>query len=112
MKIGIDISQIAFKGTGVGNYLANLVEEMVKTDRKNEYVLFYSSMRRPLDREFERKVNRPNAKIKKFRFPPLFLDIMWNRLHVVPVEALIGKTDVFISSDWAEPPALKAKKAT
>lgn len=33
-------------------------------------------------------------------------------MHVFPVEKLIGKIDLFISSDWVEPPTESAKKAT
>ena len=36
MKIGIDISQLAYEKTGVANYLKNLVHEMIKQDSKNE----------------------------------------------------------------------------
>ena len=43
MRIGIDISQLAYSGTGVANYLENLVSELLKIDTKNEYVLFFSS---------------------------------------------------------------------
>ena len=52
-----------------------------------------------------------NLSIKKFRFPPIILDFLWNRLHVLPIEWLIGDVDIFITSDWTEPPS-KAKKAT
>ena len=40
------------------------------------------------------------------------LDLLWNKLHVLPIEWLIGDVDVFITSDWTEPPTKKAKKAT
>jgi len=42
MKIGIDISQLAFENTGVSNYLSDLVQNLVKIDTKNEYILFFS----------------------------------------------------------------------
>ena len=37
---------------------------------------------------------------------------MWNKLHILPIEWLIGDVDVFITSDWTEPPTIRAKKAT
>ena len=46
MKIGIDISQLAYPETGVANYLENLVENLVQVDSENEYILFYSSLRK------------------------------------------------------------------
>ena len=33
-------------------------------------------------------------------------------MHIFPIEWLIGNVDVFITSDWTEPPAMKAKKVT
>jgi glycosyltransferase involved in cell wall biosynthesis len=108
MKIGIDISQTAYENTGVASYLGNLIKNLVKIDTKNEYILFYSSLRR----NFHPATGGPNVSIKKFKIPPSLLDLLWNKLHVFPIEWFIGDVDVFISSDWTEPPALKAKKVT
>lgn len=97
MKIGIDISQSVYEGTGVGNYTKNLVENLLAIDKSNEYVLFGSSLRR------RQKGFWP--------FPPTLLDLFWNQWHVLPIEKLIGKIDVFHTSDWTQPPA-QAKKVT
>lgn len=109
MKIGIDISQLAFEQKGVSNHLLFLVDRMVRLDTKNEYVLFYSSLRKPLPHSFE---TQKHVTVKTFMFPPTFLDFLWNRLHIVPIEYFIGDVDVFITSDWTEPPTKRAKKAT
>lgn len=111
MKIGIDISQTAYPATGVANYLKNLVKKLLEIDQKNEYVLFFSSLRKKWQMA-NLKCQNQNVKLKTFRFPPTLLDILWNRLHICPIEWLIGDVDVFITSDWTEPPAKKAKKAT
>jgi len=103
MKIGIDISQIVYQGTGVANYTKNLVEKLLKIDKKNEYVLFFSSLRR-------KPPKLPN--LRAFKIPPTLLDILWNRLHICPIEWFIGEVDVFFSSDWTQPPTVKAKKVT
>jgi len=42
----------------------------------------------------------------------MLLDFLWNKLHIVPIEWLIGDIDVFITSDWTEPPTKKGKRAT
>ena len=97
MKVGIDISQIVYEGTGVGNYTKNLIEWLPKVDPRNNYIFFGSSLRR------RQKGFWP--------IPPTLLDILWNRLHIFPVENFIGKIDVFHSSDWTQPPT-KAKKVT
>lgn len=112
MRIGIDVSQVVYSSTGVANYLANLVENLLKTDTENEYVLFFSSLRRDLDLSIFNVQESPRVNVKAFKFPPLLLDYLWNRLHILPIEWLIGDVDVFITSDWTEPPTKKAKKAT
>ena len=40
------------------------------------------------------------------------LDTVWNKLHIFPIENILGDLDVFISSDWTQPPTKKAKKVT
>lgn len=112
MKIGIDISQLAYERTGVANYLKCLVEQLVAIDKENEYILFFSSMRKNFQFSMFNFQSNSNISIKQFKFPPIFLDFIWNKLHVLPIENLIGDVDVFITSDWTEPPAKKAKKIT
>lgn len=116
MKIGIDISQMAYEG-GVSNYLENLVLKLLEIDQNNEYVLFYSSLRRKIpDSKFQilnkYKILNTKYKIKTFKLPPVFLDFLWNKIHVAPIEWFVGDVDWFITSDWTEPPTKKAKKAT
>ncbi len=118
MRIGIDISQTAYENTGVGNYLKNLVEGLISLDRNNEYVFFFSSLRRKFPIKSQSSTFRQgfagqaNFRVKTFRYPPVFLDLLWNRLHIIPIEWFIGDVDVFITSDWTEPPSNKAKKIT
>ena len=109
MKIGIDVSQLAFSNTGVANYLKNLLENLLEVDTKNQYILFFSSLRRTMP---ELNIRNENVTIKKFKFPPTLLNILWNNLHIMPIENFIGDIDIFISSDWVEPPTKKAKKVT
>jgi glycosyltransferase involved in cell wall biosynthesis len=114
MKIGIDISQTAYEGTGVANYVKNLVENLLAIDDKNKYILFESSLRQSSKyKVFSIKYkHKRNVSFKIFPFPPTLLDFLWNRLHILPIEWFIGDVDVFISSDWTQPPTAKAKKAT
>ena len=110
MKIGIDISQLAYEKTGVATYVEKLVGALIQKDQTNEYILFFSSMRGLLPNfEFSKA---KNVTIKCFKFPPSFLDIIWNRLHIMPIESLIGDIDIFITSDWTEPPTKSAQKMT
>lgn len=111
MKIGIDISQLAYANTGVANYLSHLVSEMVK-NKNHKYVLFFSSLRGEVPSEIQALSKESNVVVKRLRIPPKVLSHMWNKMHVIPVETFIGNVDMFISSDWTEPPVKKAQKAT
>jgi hypothetical protein len=111
MRIGIDISQIAHEGTGVGTYVRKLVGELVKQDKANTYVLFGASLRqRQKFISYYRSLgcDRKQVSLKTVPIPPMFLDILWNILHIVPVERFIGPVDVFWSSDWTQPPLISA----
>jgi hypothetical protein len=112
MKIGIDISQLAYPETGVANYLGSLVQHLIEIDKENQYVLFFSSLRKNFQFSIFNFQSNPNVTIKMFKFPPTLLDLLWNKLHILPIENLIGDVDVFITSDWTEPPTKKAKKVT
>ena len=112
MKIGIDISQLAYERTGVANYLTQLLLHLFAIEQKTEYILFYSSLRKPLNPEVTKTLkNHPNVTIKTFKIPPAILEYIWNRFHKIPIETFIGNVDIFISSDWTQPPT-KAKNIT
>lgn len=110
MKIAIDISQIVYEGTGVARYVANMVESILKYDKKNDYVFFFSSLRDKLNKEIENAIINKHV-LKKYPFPPTMLDFFWNRLHIFSIDTFIGNVDVLITSDWTEPPS-RIKKIT
>lgn len=108
MIIGIDISSIPY-GTGVSNYTLNLVRHLVKIDPTNKYKLLYYSLRQPLPAEIRQLAEKSNVTIYHYRFPPRLVELIWNQLHIFPLELFIGKCDVFHTWDWTQPPAFKAK---
>ena len=110
--IGIDISQLAYESTGVANYLENLVINLIEQDEKNEYVLFFSSLRGKVSKKIALLSAKQNVRIKTFRFPPYALNFLWNHVHTLPIDTLIGKVDFFLTSDWTEPPLRSGIKAT
>jgi len=115
MRIGIDISQIVYEETGVGNYVRKLVKTLLFLDSANEYVLFGASLRmRSVFEAYYRSLGCDITKVKLrvIPIPPTLLDILWNRLHVIPVEWFIGHVDVFWSSDWTQPPLAQAHGIT
>lgn len=111
MRIGIDISQVVYEGTGVGRYVERLVASLISLDDKNEYVLFGSSLRQRkkiFDYFREISKNRKNVKLAILPFPPTLVEFVWNKLHIFPIEWILGSLDVFWSSDWTQPPLNKA----
>lgn len=114
MKIAIDISQIAYEGTGVAEYTREMVRSLLEIDKENEYILFGISFRRRkiLQSHFNSvKYLSDKVSLKLFPIPQTVGNFLWNRLHIVNIEKLIGKVDIFHSSDWIQPPTL-AKKVT
>ena len=113
MKIGIDISQVAYEGTGVATYTRSLVENIVRLGKSDDFVLFASSFRgRQPVAEFVKSLPAKNIKKKFSYLPPKLLEFLWNGIHVLSVESLTGSLDVFHSSDWLEPPTRSAKRVT
>ena len=115
MKIGIDVSQIVY-GTGSSKYTENLVSTLLKIDHTNQYVLFGSALRQKKKlKEFKRNLQEyKNVEFKFYSFPPRVFEVIWNALHILPVDKFIGKVDIFHSSDWLQPPirSSKTKKIT
>ena len=105
MKIAIDVSQIVY-GTGVSQYTIELVKNLLRIDKENEYILFAGAFRRKSD------ILKIFPQTKVFPIPPVLMNIVWNRFHTLPIEKLIGKVDVIHTSDWAEPPSSTFKVTT
>lgn len=106
MTIGIDVTTLVYQGSGVANYTYNLVYNLLIQDKKNEYRLFFSSLRRPKKFNQLDEFKDLGAKIYEYRLPPKIFNFLWGKYHLVPVEWLIGKTDIFFSSDVLRPPLM------
>lgn len=111
MIIGIDVSSVPY-GTGVSNYTQNLVRNLVKIDKENQYKLFFTSRKLSLPKEILELEKNKNVKIYKYHYPLNLLELFWNVLRIFPIESFIGKCDIFHTSDWTQPPTLKAKTLT
>src|SRR3989339_1853869 len=110
MKIGIDITMLVYTGSGVANYTFNLVKNLLKIDKENEYRLFYSSFRRPKNFSQLEELKKLGAKIYDLPIPTRVLKSFWNQFYIIPVEWCIGKVDIYHSSDFLRPPLLKGTK--
>jgi hypothetical protein len=89
-----------------------MVREMVRQGTGHRFVLFGASLRkRYVFEEFARSLG-PNVRSVTVPIPPTLLEPLWNTLHILPIEWLIGSVDVFWSSDWTQPPLARAKGIT
>src|SRR6185369_12643445 len=111
MRIGIDISQTIF-GTGVSVYTKNLVKGLMSIDNQNQYILYGGSLRRFSELQSVSTSFKGNSVSKIYPYPPFLADLIWNKLHVFPIEKLIGHIDVLHTSDWTEPPTTAFKVTT
>lgn len=115
MRIGIDISQVVYRNTGVARYVRQMVRELIALPSEHEYVLVATAFRRKQDIEaFYDEIKRIDSAVRLviIPVPPKIAHIIWNVLHVAPVEWFTGRLDVFWSSDWTQPPLLHAKGVT
>jgi len=111
MNIGIDISQVVYEGTGVGRFTRGLIETILQFDKDNKWTFFFSSFRGKMNEDILKKIGLSPHKFVRLPFSPPMLSFLWNTLHIVPIETFTGPLDVFICSDWTEPPA-SCRKAT
>lgn len=110
MKIGIDISQIVYSGTGVARFTNDLTSAILDYDNKNQWVFFFSSLRQDLDPSLKEKILAKKHELITWKLPPTVLSYLWNDLH--NMFRFDIKPDWFITSDWTEPNILGIKKTT
>lgn len=110
MKIGIDITQLNYVGTGVANYTYQLVRHLLQQDKKNEYKLFFSSFRQPNNFYYLDDLKKLGAKIYRYRFPTCLLRVWWEKRNFFPIDWFTGRCDVFFFSDFLRPPVDKKTK--
>lgn len=113
MKVGIDISQVAYEGTGSARYVVELVRAMVSIPTELQFSLFGSALRKNRSiTEFLLTLSANNFDSKIYRFPPKFFEILWNKLHFVDFELFAGEVDIYHSSDWTQAPSKSTKVTT
>lgn len=114
MKIAIDISQICYEGTGVATYTYLLVKNLLKNDSVNDYILVGNSFRQFSKLEgFYNSCRKINSRVSSrfFRIPQTVANLFGNKFHYPDMSLLIGKVDIYHSSDWIEP-MVSSKKIT
>lgn len=89
MKISIDLRSLS-SGTlsGVENYTLNLLENMLRLDKRNQYLLFYNS----LAKKSLPDIHYVNSEIKYSRYPNRFLNAAL-KFNFLKMEKLVGEFD-------------------
>ena len=86
MRIAIDIQSTLGNKTGIGYYTDNLVEQLLKLDKQNEYFLF----------------NCGGGDLRTHK------RVLWEQFHI-PVKSFLDKIDLLHSPGFS-PPVLKPRK--
>ncbi len=109
LRIGMDVSSLLNHGPdiGAGRYIVNLIENLLKIDKKNTYILTgrytstdYLESVYKLKRDFNGRVE-----LKLFNTSRKKLDL-WNRFKFPPLELAGFKADILHCPDYLIPPAL------
>lgn len=102
MKIGIDVSQMVYRGHGVGRYVEDLSRALLM--RQDHDYIFYAGALRQRAYLTMRSKNKPwsRATWRMPLIPPRLARFVWNYTKI-PIERVVGKVDIFHTSDWTEP---------
>ena len=88
MRIGVDIRPFLSRETGVGTWLRNLLFELARLDRANEYCLFSASWKERFAPE--RVPPFARARLRDVRLPVRAVNALWSRLSWPPFESFFG----------------------
>lgn len=105
MKIAIDVSQMCYEGTGVARYVYGLTQALLNLDTPHQFVLYAGALRQ---RDFFEKLKTQSPWDKaEWHILPIPPKVAGLALSTLPIhiESLVGKVDLFHSSDWVEPRA-------
>lgn len=95
MRIGIDARCLEEKEiSGVGEYVLEVIKNLLKIDKENEYIIFSNSYKK-ISRNFDYFIEYPNITIKRFRYPNKILNFFLWYFGYPKINRLIGDADVF-----------------
>lgn len=103
MKIGIDVSQMCYEGSGVARYVYGLTQSLLNLGSDHQFVLYAGTLRQ---KDFFEKLKTRSpwdkAEWHILPIPPKSAGLVLGSLPL-NIELLIGHVDLFHSSDWVEP---------
>ncbi len=109
MRVGLDATPLLGPRTGVGRYVAGLVEAMTELPggEPDEIVLVPFTWRGTADLALVAPAAR-QVRRRRRRLPMRLLQAAWAALPFPPVEWLAGQVDVFHATNFVAPPARRA----
>jgi len=102
MKIAIDATRAVTERAGIGRITYQLIENLLKTDHKNQYLLFFSYFRKSLEKEkLIQKFKKPNVEIKTYRIPGALKEKIW-AWKIPWFNRTLGKSEVLLAPSFLE----------
>lgn len=94
MKIGVDLRCLmGGRSSGVEEFALQLVNNLLKSDKKNEYILFFNSFG-PIAFALSRLESGPNVKIIRTKWPNKLLNLLLWYFGWPNVDRLMGNPDL------------------
>lgn len=117
MNIGIDISQIAYPGSGVARFTGGLLTQILSTPEEHTWHLYFYSLRAGIDPDLKEKIaKKTNVTLHTFLLPQSILSFATYQARSVFSWMLtslpsLRNLDWFVTSDWLELP-IRTRRAT
>ena len=102
MRIGVMLRNVGEKG-GVGLYTRNILKNLLKIDKDNQYVLFYQGKKRKTSFS-----GYSNVEEQWINVP---YKMLWDQIFI-PFSALKSRIDLLFSPKWTVPLVLPCKTVT
>lgn len=108
MRLGIDFTSASRERAGIGRYARELIRALSRIDQTNQYVLFVP---RDAHADLLCFAWSKNFSIVRAPLTERYLAALWHRARIpLPIEAFIGKVDIFYSPDFLLPPTFAKRK--
>lgn len=98
MKIGIDVTCLSMPKTGIGQYQYNLVNSLLKIDKKNEYHPYAFNLRD------NSKYHSLNFKVHAHKIPQRLITAWWMGIRWPHLEHITDNCDIYQISEICQQP--------
>ncbi|WP_111766346.1 glycosyltransferase family 4 protein [Nakamurella deserti] len=98
MRVAVDVNPLAGPRTGIGTYLAQLLDEIPRVPDPPELIGLQLSLR-------ARTLRLPGVAVRRVPVPAMALHALWSHTAQPPVTLLTGRVDVVHGPNFVAPPA-------